>query len=33
MSMLSYKKSDRTASVVIMTSDDKTTIQLTISSE
>ncbi len=33
VSMLSYKKSERTAAVVIMTADNKTTIQLTISSE
>jgi hypothetical protein len=33
VSMLSYKKSERTAAVVVMTADNKTTIQLTISSE
>jgi hypothetical protein len=33
VSMLSFKKSERTAAVVIMTADNKTTIQLTVSSE
>jgi hypothetical protein len=33
VSMLSYKKSDRTAAVVAITADNQTTIQLTISSE
>jgi hypothetical protein len=33
IAMLSYKKAERTAAVIIMTSDNKTTIQLTISSE
>jgi hypothetical protein len=33
VSMLSYKKSERTAAVVVMTADNKTTIQLTISSD
>ena len=33
VSMLSYKKSERTAAVVVMTADNQTTIQLTISSE
>ena len=33
VSMLSYQKSERTAAVVVMTADNQTTIQLTISSE
>jgi hypothetical protein len=33
VSMLSYKKSERTAAVVVMTADNKTTVQLTILSE
>jgi hypothetical protein len=33
VSMLSYKKSERTAAVVVITADNQTTIQLTISSE